>query len=476
MNQHRRRRWASIGTRYSVGTLAIITSLIVGACAAPGLPSAAASADPPSSAAPTTAAPTDAEPSPSAAPEPVTLTVWLKGQEGTVNTTTGLAEAYTKQNPHVTFETSFMGDDLVSPALLPALNAGTGPDIWEAGIGPGQPAAVIDAGHTLDLTPYYRDLGWDIPDGVIDRTSSDGKLNGIGQSVQTTVMFYNKKIFEEKGLAIPTTWAEFVALEDALKTDYPTVVGLPAGDGWPISHNQTAFWGLCAGPEKVNDVLFGDGRWDDESFIKATQLLVEQNDKGYFGPNPLAIGYRDNLATFFQGDIPMVFTGTFFFPDWLKTVGDAIKDFGAFAMPNPCGGPVYPTESIAGAWYVNAKSAAPDEAVKFLDFVNFSDEGRSTLLASGLVPVGEVSGEGLTALPQIHQDVLKLNDANRANGSVEAFFDTVMPGNVSTVTYDGLQAMLTGKTSAEDFVAAIQAAWEEAKAAGEILQPGGLAP
>lgn len=471
MNEPRRRRGTLPGARDSVGALAIVAMLIVGACAAPAATTTVPSAVPPAS-----AAPTDDEPSPSAPPEPVTLTLWLKGQEGTVNTVTGLADEYTKQNPHVTFETSFMGDDLVSPALLPALNAGTGPDIWEAGIGPGQPAAVIKAGHTLDLTPYYRELGWDIPAGVIDRTSSDGKLNGIGQSVQTTVMFYNKAIFEAKGLAVPTTWTEFIAVEDALKADYPTVVGLPAGDGWPISHNQTAFWGLCAGPDKVNDVLFGDGRWDDASFVTATKLLVEQNDKGYFGPNPLAIGYRDNLASFFQGDIPMVFTGTFFFPDWLETVGDAIKGFGAFAMPNPCGGPIYPTESIAGAWYVNAKSTAPDEAVKFLDFVNFSDEGRSTLLASGLVPVGQVSGEGLAALPQIHQEVLKLNDANRANGSVEAFFDTVMPANVSTVTYDGLQAMLTGATSAADFVGAIQAAWEEAKAAGDILQPGGLTP
>lgn len=473
MHQQRLRPATRKVTRVPAGALAIVATLIFAACAAPAGPSPVASAEPPAS-----AAATDAPATPSAPPEPVTLTLWLKGQEGTVNTVTGLTEEYTKLNPHVTFETSFMGDDLVSPALLPALNAGTGPDIWEAGIGPGQPAAVIDAGHTLDLTPYFRELGWAeiIPAGVIDRTSSGGKLNGVGQSVQTTVMFYNKAIFAEKSLAVPTTWAEFIALEDALKVDYPTVVGLPAGDGWPISHNQTAFWGLCAGPDKVNEVLFGDGRWDDESIVTATNLLVEQNEKGYFGPNPLAIGYRDNLASFFQGDIPMVFTGTFFFPDWLETVGDSIKDFGAFAMPNPCGGPIYPTESIAGAWYVNAKSAAPDEAVKFLDFLNFSDQGRSTLLASGLVPVGEVSGEGLAALPQIHQDVLKLNDGNRSSGSVEAFFDTVMPANVSTVTYDGLQAMLTGQTSAEDFVGAIQTAWEEAKANGDILKPGGIEP
>jgi len=408
----------------------------------------------------------------------VNLTLWLKGQEGTVNAYTELADAYTAQHPNVTFEVSYMGDDLVSPALLPALNAGTGPDIWAAGIGPGQPAAVVNAGHALDLTPYYKELGWDkiIPRAVIDRTSSNGKLDGIGQSVQTTVMFYNKKIFEDRGLAIPTTYDEFLALEEALKKDFKTVVGLPAGDGWPISHNQTAYWGLCAGPDKINDILYGDGRWDDPSIVEATKKLAEQNEKGYFGPNSLAVGYRDNLASFFKGDIPMVFTGTFFFPDWLETVGDKINDYGVFALPNPCGGPVYPTESISGAWYVNAKTKAPDTAVDFLNFMNFTPEGRSKLLSTGQVPVGDVSGEGLATLPQIHQDTLKLNDANRGNGSVEAFFDTIMPANVSTVTYDGLQSMLVGKTSPEAFAGAIQKAWEEAKAKGDILKPGGLTP
>jgi raffinose/stachyose/melibiose transport system substrate-binding protein len=415
--------------------------------------------------------------SPAAAQESATLEVWLKGPVGTVNAYTEVAEEWNRLHPETQVTTTFMGDELVAPALLPALNAGTGPDIWEGGIGLGQPQSVIDAGHVLDLSPYYFNLGWDerIPPNVVTRTSSDGKLWSVGQSVQTTVMFYNKRIFEEMGLSVPTTWDEFIALEEALKAEYDTVVALPAGDGWPISHNQTALWGLHAGPDGVDAVLFGDGRWDDQVFVDATRTLVEQHEAGYFGSDALAVGYRDALASFFRGEIPMVFTGTFMFPDFLPVVGDSISDFGAFALPNPVAGqPTYPFESIAGAWYVNAASEHPDEAVAFLDFLNFSDFGRSTLLRNAVIPVGEVSGEGLAQLPQLHQEILELNDANRANGSVEAFLDTVLPARVSTVTYDGLQGLLTGDVSPEDFTSAIQAAWEEAKAAGETMEPGGI--
>jgi raffinose/stachyose/melibiose transport system substrate-binding protein len=231
---------------------------------------------------------------------------------GTVNAYTEIADEWNRQNPDVQVVTTFMGDELVKPALLPALNAGTGPDMFEGGVGPGQPKAIIDAGHVLDLSPYYFSMGWDklIPPNVVSRTSSKGKLNAIGQSVQTTVMFYNKKIFQEMGLEVPTTWEEFLKVEDALKQKYDTVVALPAGDGWPISHNQTALWGLYAGPDGEENVLYGDGRWDDQMFVDATQTLVDQFKAGYFGPDPLAVGYRDALASFFRGEIPMVFTGT----------------------------------------------------------------------------------------------------------------------------------------------------------------------
>lgn len=464
------RTWKGRELRAAVA-LGAITALVA-ACAG-----TASSSPAPTPAPSDTAAPAASAETPSAAAEPVSLDFWLAGEVGTVNAYTKLAERYHELNPNVTINTSFMGNELEKPALLPALNAGTGPDVWQGGVGPGQPGAIIKAGHTLDLTKYFYDLGWDkkIPKDVVTRTSSDGKFWGIGQSVQTTMMFYSKKIFEELGLSIPKTWSEFIALEDKLHEKYDTVVGLPAGDGWPISHNQTWFWGESAGPDGINDILFGDGTWDSPTLVKATQALVDQNKAGYFGKEPLAVGYRDSLDALFRGDIPMVFTGTFFFPDYLPKLGDTIKDFGAFAVPNPVEGqPIYPTESIAGAWYVNSKTESPDEAAKFLDWLNFDPEARAAQLAEGIIPVGDVSGDDLSTLPEIHQEILKINDANRPNGSVEAFFDTILPANVATVTYDGLQSMLVGKTSAEQFNKDIQAAWQEAKDNGEILEKGGV--
>lgn len=418
-----------------------------------------------------------AAPAESAAGGPTKITMWMGGEPGTVNVYTQLAEAYQKEHPEVTIETTFVGSDLFNPTLLPALNAGTGPDIFATGTGPGQPAAIIDAGHALNLTPYYCEKGWKdvIPPWVVTQTSSDGKLWAIGNSVETTLMFYNKKIFEENGLAVPTTWEEFLAVADALKAaGYETPIGLGAADKWPISHWQTMLWGRSAGPEGVDNAMFGEGAWTDEAFVQGTQVLKDLNDAGYFGPEPLAINYDDVMQKFWRGEIPMTFTGTWVVGDAVETLGDAIENIGVFELPplTPDQS-IYPTESIGNGWYINAASANPDVAADLLDYIFFRQESRDAILESGeSVPVGPLNLENVD-LPKLSEEAFALVAEYRENGSIPAFFDTIQPGNMTSVTYDGLQAILAGQMTPEQFNQSIQAAWEEAKAEGTIMKPSG---
>jgi raffinose/stachyose/melibiose transport system substrate-binding protein len=407
----------------------------------------------------------------------MTLKVWIAGESGTVNAQTKLLDEYHKLNPNVTIETTFQGTELTNPTLLPALGSGSGPDIWAGGTGPGQPASIISAGYALNLSPYYFKYGWDkiIPPTVVDYTSSDGKLWAIGDSVETTMFLYNKTIFEKAGVSVPTTWAEFIAACDKLKAaGYKTVIGLAAADKWPISHLQSWLWGDYAGPDGINNVMFGNGRWDDKPFVDAMQTLVDLGKAGYFGPDALAIGFQDYMAKFQRGEIPMTFTGTFVVGDMLAALGaDGLKDFGAFAAPNPSGGPIYPSEDIGSGWYINAKSAHVDQAADLLNFMFFRPESRKLLLEDGLVPVGPLDLAGVT-LPSLQQDALAINNQYRANGTIHAFLDTVMPANTADPTYDGLQALLAGKMTPLEFCQSIEKPWEEAKAKGDILKPGGV--
>lgn len=409
--------------------------------------------------------------------EKITLEFWMQGEPGTANVLTQLIDEFMQLHPEIEVKTSFMGTELVPPALLPALNAGTGPDIFGAGTGPGQPAAIIAAGHALDLTPFYFDYGWDkiIPPTVVNYTSSDGKLWAVGDSVETTVMFYNKAIFEKYGLSVPTTWAELLSVADALKAaGFETVIGLGGLDKWPISHWQSLLWGAYAGPEGIDHVMFGDGRWDDPVFIEATNTLLKLHQAGYFGPSPLAIGYLDAITKFWRGETPMYFTGSWVIADAVSDLGDKISDFSVFAVPSPVEGkPIYVAESIGSGWYINAKTKHPREAGELLNFLFFRPESRKILLEAGHVPVGPLDLEG-TKIPELLKEVFTISNTYRNNGTIHAFLDTVLPANVTEITYDGLQALLAGQMTPEQLCRAVQAAWEEAKAEGTILKPGGI--
>ncbi len=422
-------------------------------------------------------APSASAPAPADATAKTKIVIWMGGEPGTVNAFSRLVEQYQKENPSVEIEATFIGSDLFNPTLLPALNAGTGPDIFATGTGPGQPAAIIEAGHALDLTQFYCEKGWNkiIPDWVVNQTSSDGKLWAVGDSVETTLVFYNKKIFADNNLSAPTTWADFIAAADQLKAvGYETPIGLGAADKWPISHWQTMLWGRFAGPEGIDKVMFGDGKWTDEQFVEATNVLKELNDAGYFGPTPLAVSYDDTMAKFWRGEIPMTFTGTWVIGDAVVALGEGIKDFGIFQLPPVTGEQkIYPTQSIGTGWYINAKSPNPEIAADVLDYIFFRPESRAALLESGdTVPVGPLDLEKVN-LPVLTEEVFSSVASVGENGAIPAFFDTIQPGNMTSVTYDGLQAVLAGQMTPQQFTEAIQSAWEEAKAAGTNMKSSG---
>ncbi len=408
------------------------------------------------------------------------VVVWVAGEPGQTNVYDDLAAAYNAQNSDVNVTIVKNSSDLFNPALIPALSAGEGPDLFSFGTGPGQPAALIAGGLVADLTDAYFDNGWadTIPEGIIVQTSSNGKLWAFGNEVETTGMFYNKAIFAEHGIAVPTTWAEMEAAVATLQeAGYDTPIGLGAADKWPISHWQSMMFGRYAGPEGIENVLFGDGAWTDAPFVAASAKLQEMGQAGWFGPSPVAIGYGELMDRFWAGEVPMTFTGPWVIGGGTEAAGDRISDFSVFAVPPfEDGQMIHPTNSIGSGWYIRESSENKEAAIDFMSYMFASQEGRVTLLNAGTVPVGPLDAALSEAqMPPLAVDIWKTSDDHAANGSVPAFLDTITPGSLTTVSYDGLQALLLNVMTPEDFTAEMQAAWAEAKDAGDIMLPGGIA-
>ncbi|MDJ1016040.1 MAG: extracellular solute-binding protein [Paracoccaceae bacterium] len=408
------------------------------------------------------------------------VVVWVAGEPGQTTIYDELAEAFNAANADATITVVKNSSDLFNPALIPALSAGEGPDLFTFGTGPGQPAALIAGGLVADLTGAYYEHSWGdtIPEGIIVQTSSDGKLWAFGNEVETTGMFYNKAIFAENGIEVPTTWAEMEAAVAVLQAaGYDTPIGLGAADKWPVSHWQSMMFGRYAGPDGIEEVLFGDGAWTDDAFVAASAKLQEMGQAGWFGATPVAIGYGELMDRFWAGEVPMTFTGPWVIGGGIEAAGDRISDYSVFAVPPfEDGQSIHPTNSIGSGWYIREGSEAADVAIRFLNSMFLETEGRVALLNAGTIPVGPLDAALADAnMSQLAVDIWKTSDDHAANGTVPAFLDTITPGSLTTVSYDGLQALLLDVMTPEEFTAEMQSAWSAAKAAGEIMLPGGLA-
>uniref|UniRef100_UPI0026D5FCCF ABC transporter substrate-binding protein n=1 Tax=Rathayibacter sp. VKM Ac-2630 TaxID=1938617 RepID=UPI0026D5FCCF len=106
--------------------------------------------------------------------------------------------------------------------LQNAIKAGSGaPDVVQIEYYAMPQFALSDS--LLDLSQYgLGDLEDKFSASTWGSVNVDGKLVGLPQDSGPMAMFYNKTVFDQYGIAVPTTWDEYVAAAEKLHTADPT--------------------------------------------------------------------------------------------------------------------------------------------------------------------------------------------------------------------------------------------------------------
>lgn len=103
-------------------------------------------------------------------------------------------------------------------------------------------------------------------------TGADGHIYGLPDWAMHTSVWYRKDLFEEKGLEIPTTWAEFKAVAEALN-DGDAMKGFPVPlDGVQVAA-QTLYELMCS-----KGVFFLDPDTGEYVFDKEKDKMIEVID------------------------------------------------------------------------------------------------------------------------------------------------------------------------------------------------------
>jgi raffinose/stachyose/melibiose transport system substrate-binding protein len=406
-------------------------------------------------------APQAAAPADEAVEGEVTLVVWdimARPEESAI--LDGLVTQYEAANPGVKVERSAKTlDDLKVTAAL-ALADENGPDIVQVNQGESDMGALVAAGLLLPLDDYAEQYGWydNFPSGLVALNSwtedgsqmGEGNLYGLPTQAEVVGVYYNRAKFDELGLEIPTTMAEFEAVMDALAAAGETPLVYGNLDGWPAIHLYSELQNAILGEREWYDnfmYLTGEVDFDTPENLAAAQLLRDWIDKGYFPDGFQGIGYDDSWQLFSSGVGGMMLTGNWLTGEFLA--GPNADNIGFFLLP-PMEEDGYKM-SVGGtslAFAIRNGTTKADLAAEYIDYL-FSQETADGLAESGLLPLRPVDESVLT-----HALLADVADAWQHLIEIDGvgyYMDWVTPTMYDTITSE-LQALEAGAISPEEFV------------------------
>jgi len=253
----------------------------------------------------------------------------------------------------------------------------------------GNDARLADSGAFLDLTDQAF-MGNYTP-SVLAAIAYGGRQYAVPTGLSySTGVYYNKSMFDELGLSVPTTWSEFLSVAEELKANGITPLGIGGQDGWTAGLPMSAaVQGQFPTTEAKNE--FAGQLWNQEAALTdakplAVMKVVEQvfalAQPGFGG-----VPYSSIPAGFAAGEYAMTPDGTWNQPVIAQAVGSAF-DIGYFPLPT--------SENAADNQILNGKvelrlavaSSTENEtaALAYLEFFSDPENYTTFVELSGFAP------------------------------------------------------------------------------------------
>lgn len=372
-----------------------------------------------------------------------------------------LIAAFTEQYPNITVTTRFDPDDVQAQNAPRVLASDDPPDIARINA----LADIVGNGQLTNLDPYAEAYGWtDLPEGQLAmyRVSDDG-VRGSGSQYTVasgfvlTGIYYNKEVAEQVGMGDPpTTVAELE--QDLAAAKEAGVVPIMAGNQTgQIALTVQSMMNTTVGQQPINDWVFNvpDASIDTPEALEAVELVSSWAEQGYFNEDTNGTDGTAAVGRFVAGESLFFFSGS-----WDATsLQDQMADNVGFVLA-PAGesGDVLAMSDPVSNFGIPAKSDQKDAAAAFLNFL-LSPEARQAVVDYGAGP----SGEGET--PATEEGTVKASVQEAFTALVEADGQVQFVQNATSgINADWLaetQQLVEGRVAPADYLANIQAAYEE---------------
>jgi multiple sugar transport system substrate-binding protein len=233
-----------------------------------------------------------------------------------------------------------------------------------------------------DLTSYgLGDLKSKYSESTWKAVDLDGKLYGLPQDSGPMAMFYNKKIFDQYGLSVPTTWDEYIAEAKKLHAANPDeYITSDSGDaGFTTSMiAQAGGKPFATDGTKVSIDLADAGtkKWTSTWNELVENKLLAQT-----------AGWTDDwFKQLGNGQIATLLTGAWMPGNLEASAPEAKGDWRVAPMPTYDGSSAVTANNGGSSQVVMKQSKNPALAAGFLKWLNSSKESTSIFAKSGGFP------------------------------------------------------------------------------------------
>src|ERR671917_804185 len=369
---------------------------------------------------------------------------------------------FEEQHPKYTLEREAIDPNEMSNAIPSRLRSDESPDVFSFDTGPGFGGVLADAGLLYPLQEAYKQRGWGIYEWAKQRATYNGTLYGVPDQVEEIIVYYTKDLVPE----VPKTVAELRQIADELKGREIIPFAFGDQEEWPAGHMFSFGVSNVLGREGLDNILYGDGRWDTPEVVTAIDVIFRDFvERGYYPEGVNAITYDDANALFYSGQAAMVPTGT-----WLvSTIVESVQDFevGIFPFPSIDGSSISPPAGVGSGLFVAKNAKNPEGAIAFLDYLQQEETARQEAERLNIIPAHPIDTGGLEVSGLFKQVLEDLS----AQGQAQSFgynIDVLTPQNFNDVMFTGFQEVLNGSRSAQEQATALQEAWAKAKQKGDV--------
>ncbi|GGG66468.1 extracellular solute-binding protein [Paenibacillus radicis (ex Gao et al. 2016)] len=374
-------------------------------------------------------------------------------------------EEFQKANPDLKIKQS-AGPE-INDQMKPRWIQGNPPDVvYIDGKGSNE-RQMIDDGQLLDLTDFLASAtnpdGDKVSDILISQpTAYDGGKNFTLPLVfGSWGIFYDKALFKEKGWAVPTDWASFLAVSEQIKGAgtsplihtgvYPYYINGGLIDSAMVAANGGD------GSILTKQAALEAGSFSSDAVKTALNQIVELRDKGFIDKGAVSLNHTDSQSQWLQHKAAFIPNGLWLENEMKKDI-PAGFDFGFIPSVAQAAGAnsiVIPyTNTIAIA--KDAKN--PDAAKAFLQFVFTKQHAVRWAELTGAIMNVKADLDSSSA-GSVVKDAMKFFNSDKTTVAPVA----VLNADVEKAKQDATLALTVGKIQPEEWMKRLEDAAAKAR-------------